>query len=64
MSSSRIAILGTFVLLSGWAAAQNPSSPITLREAVARARSHNPALLAARRNLESTRAAEITAGLR
>lgn len=64
MSSSRIAILGTFVLLSGWVAAQNPSSPITLRETVARARSHNPALLAAWRNLESTRAAEITAGLR
>lgn len=68
MSSSRIAILGAFLLLPGWAVAQAapapPGIPITMPEAVALARRRNPALLAARSNLESTRAEEITAGLR
>ncbi|MHB1935194.1 MAG: TolC family protein [Acidobacteriaceae bacterium] len=41
-----------------------PPSPLTLRQAVALALRKNPTLLAAQRNLESTRAEEITAGLR
>ncbi len=44
--------------------AQTPTTPLTLRQAVALARTQNPALLAAQRNLESTRAGEITASLR
>ena len=38
--------------------------PLTLRQAVALALRKNPTLLAAQQNLESTRAEEITAGLR
>lgn len=40
------------------------TAPLTLEQAVTLARSQNPTLLAARANLESTRAGEITAGLR
>ncbi len=39
-------------------------TPLTLQQAVALALRKNPTLLAAQRNLESTRAEEITAGLR
>ncbi|MEO6828680.1 MAG: TolC family protein [Acidobacteriaceae bacterium] len=52
------------VLFVEQAPAQMNSSPLTLRQAVAMARIRNPALIAARRNLESTRAEQITAGLR
>jgi cobalt-zinc-cadmium efflux system outer membrane protein len=44
--------------------AATPSTPLTLQEAVALALRKNPSLLAAQRNLESTRSEEITAGLR
>ncbi|HUV96491.1 MAG TPA: TolC family protein [Acidobacteriaceae bacterium] len=40
------------------------SAPLTMRQAVALALRKNPTLLAAQRSLESTRAEEITAGLR
>lgn len=40
------------------------ATALTLRQAVALARTQNPALLAAQRSLESTRAGEITAALR
>jgi cobalt-zinc-cadmium efflux system outer membrane protein len=59
-------ITGVCVLLFSLqqAQAQTPSAPLTLQQAVALARSQNPTLLAAQRNLESTRAQEITASLR
>ncbi len=41
-----------------------PTVPLTMQQAVALARRQNPTLLAALQNLESTRAGEITAGLR
>ncbi len=70
MKLSRRMTLGVCVLL--WlywqqASAQTPttpSMPLTLRQAVALALRKNPTLLAAQQNLESTRAEEITAGLR
>lgn len=40
------------------------SAPLTMRQAVALALRKNPTLLAAQRNLESTRSEQITAGLR
>ncbi|MFZ0518802.1 MAG: TolC family protein [Acidobacteriaceae bacterium] len=40
------------------------STPLTMQQAVALALRKNPTLLAAQRNLESTRSEEITAGLR
>ena len=40
------------------------SAPLTMQQAVALALRKNPTLLAAQRNLESTRSQEITAGLR
>ncbi len=46
------------------AGAQINSPSLTLQQAIALARANNPTLLAARRNLDSTRAEEITAGLR
>ncbi len=68
MKHSRTIAVGVCVLLVmflGRARAQTiPSAPLTLQQAVALARSQNPALLAARQNLESTRAEEITASLR
>lgn len=70
MKLSRTLNLGVCVLLSlGWqsSSAQTPtapSMPLTLQQAVALALRKNPTLLAAQRNLESTRAEEITAGLR
>lgn len=72
MKYSRMMLVGVCVLLplgQGPASAQTPPAsplpnPITLRQAVAIARSRNPTLLAERQNLESTRAEEITAGLR
>ncbi|MHB1794248.1 MAG: TolC family protein [Acidobacteriaceae bacterium] len=70
MKLSRRMTLGVCVLLLlCWqrASAQTPttpSMPLTLRQAVALALRKNPTLLAAQQNLESTRAEEITAGLR
>lgn len=66
MSSSRTMIVGVCVLLFSLQQiqAQAPSVPLTLQQAVALARSQNPTLLAAQRNLESTHAGEITASLR
>ncbi len=71
MKHSRMVRLGVCVLLLlGWrpALAQTPqappATPLTLQQAVALARRQNPTLLAAQQNLESTRAEEITAGLR
>ncbi len=71
MKHSRTIGLGVCVLLALWgcASAQTtsaspPPPPLTLQQAVALARSRNPALLAAAQNLESTRAGEITASLR
>src|SRR5665213_3346239 len=71
MKLSRTISLGVCVLLlSGWqsASAQTsqapPTVPLTLQQAVALAHRQNPTLLAALQNLESTRAGEITAGLR
>lgn len=52
------------LLLSACSSAQAVSAPLTLEQATALARSQNPGLLAARRNLESIRAGEITASLR
>jgi len=51
-------------MLSACSSAQTTSAPLTLEQAVALARSQNPGLLAARTNLESVRAGEITASLR
>ncbi|MGO8720491.1 MAG: TolC family protein [Acidobacteriaceae bacterium] len=73
MKLSRTMNLGVCVLLSlCWQHARAgrlgdptmPSTPLTLRQAVALALRKNPTLLAAQQNLESTRAEEITAGLR
>jgi cobalt-zinc-cadmium efflux system outer membrane protein len=67
MILSRTSNFGVCVLLFLFlrhAPAQTLPTPLTLQQAVALARSQNPALLAARRNLESTRSAEITASLR
>lgn len=71
MKLSRTMKLGVCVLvLLCWqhAPAQTtataPTMPLTLRQAVALALRQNPTLLAAQQNLESTRAEEITAGLR
>lgn len=70
MKLSRTMNLGVCVLLllcwqhAGAQAPTMPSTPLTLQQAVAFALRNNPALLAARQNLESTRAEEITAGLR
>lgn len=60
--------IGAFLLL-GWlhVAAQTTaavSAPMTMHQAVELALRKNPTLLAAQRNLESTRSQEITAGLR
>ncbi len=67
MKHSRTKALGVCLVLLpvfAQASAQISAAPLTLRQAVALARSGNPALLTAQRNLESTRAGEITAGLR
>ncbi|MGH9616291.1 MAG: TolC family protein [Acidobacteriaceae bacterium] len=70
MKLSRSMNVGVCVLLLFcWqhAVAQTQASPplrLTLQQAVALALRKNPTLLAARQNLESTRAEEITAGLR
>lgn len=71
MKLSRTISLGVCVLLLfAWQSTQAqasqalPAVPLTLHQAVALARRQNPTLLAALRNLESTRAGEITAGLR
>ncbi len=67
MKPSRTITLGVCVLVLLFfrqVPAQTLSTPLTLQQAVALARSGNPTLLAAQRNLESTRAEEITASLR
>jgi cobalt-zinc-cadmium efflux system outer membrane protein len=67
MKPSRMLNVGVCVLLLLFlqqTSAQTPLVPLTLQQAVALARSKNPALLAAQQNLESTRAEEITASLR
>ncbi len=70
MKLSRTLRVGVYVcLLLGWlhATAQTPkppATPLTMQQAMAMALRTNPTLLAAQRNLESTRAEEITAGLR
>ena len=65
----RLGVCGVLLLLGLPPApaqtAQAPlATPLTLQQAVALARRQNPTLLAAQQNLESTRAEEITAGLR
>jgi cobalt-zinc-cadmium efflux system outer membrane protein len=57
------AIATLLLVSSGWAQT-GALAPITLHQAVALALADNPSLQAARRNLDSTRAQEITAGLR
>ncbi len=70
MKFSRTLRVGVCVLLLlRWqlATAQTPNTPmtpLTMQQAVALALRKNPTLLAAQRNLESTRSEEITAGLR
>ena len=70
MKFSRTLSVGVCVLLLlRWqlATAQTPNTPmtpLTMQQAVALALRKNPTLLAAQRNLESTRSEEITAGLR
>ncbi len=67
MKLSRMLNMGVCVLLLLFlpqAPAQTTLVPLTLQQAVALARGRNPGLLAAQRNLESTRAGEITASLR
>lgn len=71
MKHSRSMFWGVCVLLLPGllpAFAQAPQTPLpvplTLQQAIAVARRQNPTLLAAQQNLESTRAEEITAGLR
>jgi cobalt-zinc-cadmium efflux system outer membrane protein len=67
MKHSRTMTVGAcvlMILLAGRAGAQTTAAPLTLQQVVAMARAQNPALLAARQNLESTRAGEITASLR
>lgn len=70
MKFSRTLRVGVCVLLLlCWqrATAQTPdtpTTPLTMQQAVALALRKNPTLLAAQRNLESTRSEEITAGLR
>lgn len=59
-----LAICAACAIAARLSPAQAASPPLTLRQVVAMARSNNPTLQAARRNLESTRAGEITAGLR
>lgn len=68
MKHSRMVRLGVCVLvllgLRPALAQATPAAALTLQQAVALALRQNPTLLAAQRNLESTRAEEITAGLR
>lgn len=67
MNHSHTMAMGACVLLAlslKQAPAQTVPPALTLQQTVALARNQNPELLAARRNLESTRAEEITASLR
>ncbi len=63
----RVGVCAFFLLCWLHATAQTTdtvSAPLTMQQAVELALRKNPTLLAAQRNLESTRAEEITAGLR
>lgn len=62
--ASNLGVCVLFLLFLQQTPAQTLSTPLTLQQAVALARSQNPTLLAAEHRLESTRAEEITASLR